>query len=240
MKQFYAGLTGIFFMASLSMVSLPIFAADEVVAEKPANFENNRALTGYSLGVQTSRTFAKDNVDVDIDMFIKGLKDGVSAKPLLVSEDELRKVLNGFQSDLRRSLKKTRAIAAAENVRQGKAFLDENKKKPGVVTLPNGLQYRVIKAGDGKKPLETDTITCNYRGTLINGTKFDASELGTPTTMAVAQLIPGMKQALTLMPVGAHWEIFIPAPLAYGPRAVGADIGANETLIFDLELVSIK
>lgn len=233
MKRFYAGFTSIFFM-----VSLAVAADDEV--EKPANFENNRAMTSYSLGVQTARTFVKDDVDIDIDMFAKGIKDGVGGKELLLSEVQLRKVLSGFQADLRRNIKKTRAIAAADNVRKGKAFLDENKKKSDVVTLANGLQYRIIKAGDGKKPTETDTITCNYRGTLISGIKFDASEEGAPATLKVGQLIPGMKQALALMPVGSHWELFIPSPLAYGPRAVGAEIGANETLIFDLELLSIK
>lgn len=208
--------------------------------EKLSDFKNNREMTSYSLGVQTSRTFVKDDVDIDVDMFIKGLKDGAGGKQLLLSEVQLRKVLSGFQADLRRNLKKTRTIAAADNIRKGKAFLDENKNKPGVVALSSGLQYRVIKEGTGKKPVESDTIVCNYRGTLINGTQFDASEEGAPATMKVAQLIPGMKQALAMMPAGSHWELFIPSPLAYGPRAVGAEIGANETLIFDLELLSIQ
>lgn len=237
MKQLYAGLTGIFFIAALSLTALSAGAEE---TEKPANFENNRQITSYSIGVQTSRTFVKDNVDIDIDMFIKGLKDASGGNKLLLSEEKLRSVLNGFQSDLRRNLKTTRALASAENIRKGKIFLEENKKKPDVITLPNGLQYRVIKEGDGKKPSETDTVMCNYTGTLINGTKFDANEAGSPATMNLSQLIPGMRQALMLMPVGSHWELFVPSPLAYGPRSVGADIGANETLIFDVELVSIK
>ncbi len=232
MKQFYASFTGIFFIVSLAL-------ADNA-ADKPSNFQNNREITSYSLGVQTSRTFVKDNVDIDIDMFVQGLKDGSGGKPLLLSEEKLRSVLNGFQADLRRTLKTTRAIAAADNIRKGKAFLEENKKKSDVVTMPNGLQYRIIKKGDGKTPVETDTVVCNYRGTLINGTKFDSNEEGTPATMKVSQLVPGMKQALTMMPEGSHWELYIPSPLAYGPRSVGTDIGANETLIFDLELLSIK
>jgi FKBP-type peptidyl-prolyl cis-trans isomerase FklB len=232
MKFFCASLIGIFFIAAL-----PIHAEE---ADKPASFENNRALTSYSLGVQTARTFVKDDVDIDVDQFIKGLKDASSGKPLLITDDQLRKVMNGFQSELRRNLKKTRAIAAGENMRNGKTFLDENKKKPDVITLPSGLQYRVIKEGGGKKPTEMDTIECNYRGTVINGTQFDASEAGKPATMKVNGLIGGMKEALKLMSVGSHWELFIPSPLAYGPRAVGSEIGPNETLIFDLELVSIK
>jgi FKBP-type peptidyl-prolyl cis-trans isomerase len=234
MNHFFASFTGIFFTTTL--FSLPAIAEE---AEK-ANFDNNRQITSYSVGVQTARTFKKDAVDIDVDQFIKGLKDASDGKPLLLSEEKLRSVLNGFQSDLRRNMKTKRTLEAAENVRSGKKFLEENKQKPGVITLPNGLQYREIKAGDGKKPSETDTITCNYKGTLINGTQFDASEAGKPATMNLAQIIPGMRQALMLMPVGAKWQVFIPSPLAYGPRSVGADIGANATLIFDLELVSIK
>ena len=231
MNRIFASLAGIFFTAST------LVFADET---EKSNFENNRQITSYSLGVQTARTFVKDDVDIDIDLFMKGLKDASSTKPLLVTEEKLRSILNGFQSDLRRNLKTKHTLAAAENIRSGKKFLEENKKATGVITLPNGLQYREIKPGDGKKPIETDTVTCNYVGTLINGTKFDASEAGKPATLNLSQIISGMRQALILMPVGAHWQVFIPSPLAYGPRSVGADIGANETLIFDLDLVSIK
>ena len=234
MKPIFAGLACIFFMTASSAF------AEEAKAEKPANFDNNKQMTSYAVGAQTARTFAKDGVEMDIDQFIKGLKDSASGKPLLLSDDDLRKVLNNFQSDLRRNIKTAHAVAGAENIRKGKAFLDENKKKPGVVTMPNGLQYRVIKAGTGKNPEEIDTVDVNYRGTTITGTQFDASEAGAPATMKVAQLIVGMKQALKLMQAGAHWEIVIPSQLAYGPRAVGAEIGPNETLIFDMELVSIK
>ncbi len=234
MKPIFAGIACIFFMSATSVF------AEEVKADKPANFDSNKQMTSYAVGAQTARTFVKDGVEMDIDQFIKGLKDSASGKPLLLSEEELRKVLNNFQSDLRRNIKSAHAIAAAENIRKGKAFLDENKKKPGVVVMPNGLQYRVIKAGNGKTPVETDTIEMNYRGTTIAGTQFDANDAGAPASMQVAQLIQGMKQALKLMPVGSHWQVVIPSQLAYGPRAVGAEIGPNETLIFDMELVSIK
>jgi FKBP-type peptidyl-prolyl cis-trans isomerase len=232
MKQLFAGLACIFFINSL-----PAFAED---LEKSANFENKKQMTSYAVGVQTARTFTKDEVDIDLEQFIKGLKDANGGKSLLLSEDDLHKVLNNFQNDLRRNIKNARAIAAAENVKKGKAFLDENKKKPDVVAMPNGLQYRVIKSGSGKTPQDNDTVEVNYRGTTIAGVQFDANDAGTPATMQLAQLIPGMKQALKLMTVGSHWEVVIPSQLAYGPRAIGAEIGPNETLIFDLELVSIK
>ena len=234
MKPIFAGLACIFFISASSAY------AEEAKVDKPANFDNNKQMTSYAVGAQTARTFVKDGVEVDVEQFIKGLKDSASGKPLLLSEEELRKVLNNFQSDLRRNIKSAHAIAAADNIRKGKAFLDENKKNPSVLTMPNGLQYRVIKAGAGKNPTETDTVDVNYKGTTITGTQFDANEAGAPATMKVAQLIPGMKQALKLMQPGAHWEIVIPSQLAYGPRAVGSEIGPNETLVFDMELVSIK
>ena len=221
----------------LFVITLPTFAEG---AEKSVNFENNKQMTSYAVGVQTARTFTKDNVDIDLEQFIKGLKDATGGKSLLLSEEDLHKVLNNFQNDLRRNIKSARAMAAADNIKKGKAYLDENKKKPDVVAMPNGLQYRVIKSGTGKTPQDSDTVEVNYRGTTISGAQFDANDAGAPATMQIAQLIPGMKQALKLMAVGSHWEVVIPAQLAYGPRAVGAEIGPNETLIFDLELVSIK
>jgi len=227
-------------VASIFLISTTFVFADEVKADKPANFDNNKQMTSYAVGVQTARTFTKDNVEIDVDQFIKGLKDASGGKTLLLSDDDLHKVLNNFQNDLRRNIKNARAITAADNIKKGKAYLDENKKKPGVVAMPNGLQYRVIKAGNGKTPQDTDTIEMNYRGTTIAGAQFDANDAGAPAIMQIAQLIPGMKQALKLMPVGSHWEVVIPSQLAYGPRAVGAEIGPNETLVFDMELVSIK
>jgi FKBP-type peptidyl-prolyl cis-trans isomerase FklB len=225
-------------IASIFLINtLPAFAED---AEKTANFENKKQMTSYAVGVQTARTFTKDDVEIDLEQFIKGLKDATDGKSLLLSEDDLHKVLNNFQNDLRRTVKNARAIAAAENIKKGKAYLDDNKKKSDVVAMPNGLQYRVIKSGNGKTPQESDTVEVNYRGTTIAGAQFDANDVGVPATMQIAQLIPGMKQALKLMTVGSHWEVVIPSQLAYGPRAVGAEIGPNETLIFDLELVSIK
>jgi len=116
----------------------------------------------------------------------------------------------------------------------------DNGKKDGVVTLPSGLQYKIVKTTDGKKPTDVDTVTCNYRGTLIDGTEFDKSEAGQPATFQVGGVIPGFKEALKLMPVGSTWRFFIPANLAYGERGAGNVIGPNTTLIFEVELVSIK
>ncbi len=232
MKQLYAGLAGIFFA-----LAIPVQAEE---ADRAASFENNMGVTSYALGVQTGRTLKRDGVDIDVEQFIKGLKDQTGKQKLQLTEDQLRKILNTYQSDIRRNMKRNRAIATAENLRKGKAFLDENKTKEGVQALASGVQYKILKAGSGAKPTEKDTVVCHYRGTTIAGVQFDASEEGAPATMKVAQLIPGFREALMQMPVGSRWQIVIPSALAYGPRSVGDVIGPNETLIFEVELVSIK
>jgi FKBP-type peptidyl-prolyl cis-trans isomerase FklB len=131
-------------------------------------------------------------------------------------------------------------MAAADNKKEGDAFLAENMKKEGVMALPSGLQYKILKAGSGKMPTDADTVECNYRGTFINGTEFDSSyRTGKPATLKVKGVIPGWQEALKLMPVGSKWQLFIPPQLAYGERGSGP-IGPNATLIFDLELLAIK
>ena len=133
------------------------------------------------------------------------------------------------------------AVVAAANEKQGQAFLAANKAKQGVVTLPSGLEYKILTPGAGPKPTPEDTILCNYRGTLIDGKEFDSSyKRGQPTAIPVGGVIKGWTEALQLMPVGSKWQLFIPSELAYGPRAAGPDIGPNSTLIFEVELISIQ
>jgi FKBP-type peptidyl-prolyl cis-trans isomerase FklB len=124
--------------------------------------------------------------------------------------------------------------------KEGDAFLAANKAKEGVVTLPSGLEYKILTEGTGPKPTQNDTVTCNYRGTLLNGTEFDSSyKRGHPETFPVSGVIKGWTEALQLMPVGSKWQLFIPADMAYGDRGAGGDIGPGETLIFEVELLSI-
>jgi FKBP-type peptidyl-prolyl cis-trans isomerase FklB len=132
-------------------------------------------------------------------------------------------------------------MAGEKNQKEGEAFLAENKKKEGVITLPSGLQYKVIKAGSGNKPKATDTVTVHYQGTLVNGTEFDSSyRRGQPVSFPVNGVIPGWTEALQLMEAGAKWQIVIPSNLAYGDRGAGPQIGPNATLIFEIELISIQ
>jgi FKBP-type peptidyl-prolyl cis-trans isomerase FklB len=131
--------------------------------------------------------------------------------------------------------------AADKNKAEGEAFLAANKSKEGIVTLPSGLQYKILTEGKGPKPTAADTVVCNYRGTLINGTEFDSSyKRGEPATFPVGGVIKGWTEALQLMPVGSKWQLFIPSGMAYGERGAGADIGPNATLIFEVELISIQ
>jgi FKBP-type peptidyl-prolyl cis-trans isomerase FklB len=157
-----------------------------------------------------------------------------------MSDDELNNTMAALQQEMTQKQMQERAKQADDNKKAGDAFLADNGKKDGVVTLPSGLQYKVVKPADGKKPTDADTVTCNYRGTLIDGTEFDKSQAGQPATFQVGAVIPGFKEALKLMPVGSTWQFFIPPNLAYGDRGAGNVIGPNTTLVFEVELISIK
>lgn len=198
----------------------------------------------YAIGVDMARGLKRSGLDIQADLLARGLKDAILGTPLLLSDDEMKKTLGALQAQLmKKSAEARKAMEAGsgEKKKEGEAFLAANKTKEGVVTLPSGLQYKIIKAGDGKKPADTDSVECNYRGTLINGTEFDSSySRGQPATFRVGGVIPGWTEALKLMPVGSKWQLFIPSELAYGARGAGGSIGPNETLIFELDLLGIK
>jgi FKBP-type peptidyl-prolyl cis-trans isomerase len=175
------------------------------------------------------------------------MRDTLSSGKLLLPEESLRAALAAFQGELRQKQAEASKWTAELNKRQGEAFLAGNAKRDGVVTLPSGLQYKVVKAGDGKTPKDSDTVECHYRGTLVDGTEFDSTHArGRPSTFRVASVIPGWREALKLMPVGSRWQLFVPPRLAYGERGVpggkGAvrEIGPHATLLFEVELLAIK
>jgi FKBP-type peptidyl-prolyl cis-trans isomerase len=195
----------------------------------------------YALGMDLGKQLKSNSIDVDADVFSKGLKDALAGGKTLLTDEEVRAAINELQAEMKQKAAEARKTSAGDNKKAGEAFLAENKKKEGVVTLPSGLQYKILKAGEGKKPALTDTVVCQYRGTLINGTEFDSSYArGTPATFPVNGVIKGWTEALQLMPVGSKWQLFIPSELAYGERGAGAQIGPNTTLIFEVELVSIQ
>jgi len=213
-------------------------------AQKPASapaFTTAKEKRSYAIGVEMGKGVKIQGIDVDPAIMVQGLKDGLSdAKPQM-SEEELRQVITALQQEMRQKQMQAQEAIAAENKTKGDAFLTENAKKEGVTLLPDGLQYKILTAGQGKKPAEADTVLCNYKGTFIDGTEFDSSaQAGKPVPFEVKNVIPGFKEVLQMMPVGSKWQVFVPSNLAYGERGAGNVIGPNSTLIFEIELVSIQ
>src|SRR3989338_270904 len=162
-------------------------------------------------------------------------------KTTLKSEKEVQETMMAFQNEMKTKQAEHAKVLGGKNKKEGEAFLAENKKKEGVKTTASGLQYKVIKNGNGKKPKATDTVTVHYKGTLIDGTEFDSSyKRGEPTSFPVNQVIAGWTEALQLMNVGSKWQLFIPANLGYGDRGAGPQIGPNAAFIFEVELISLK
>jgi FKBP-type peptidyl-prolyl cis-trans isomerase len=213
----------------------------QVSAGEPPALKTQKDKVSYGIGVDVAINFTRLGIEFDLDILIKGLRDGLSGEKLLMSETDLRATMNAYQSELKGRMLQAMKVAAEDNKKKGDAFLAENKKKEGVVTLPSGLQYKILKAGEGKKPTGADTVECQYRGTLIEGAEFDSSyRTGQPVSFKVTGVIPGWTEALKLMPVGSKWQLFIPSQLAYGERGASRDIGPNATLIFEVELLAIK
>ena len=196
---------------------------------------------GMNIGAGLGANLKKQSVDVAPALISQGLKDAMAGSKTRLTQEEAQAVLTDVQNDVRKQQQEKAQQAGAANKTEGDAFLAANKSKEGVVTLPSGLQYKILTAGTGPKPTASDSVKCNYRGTLINGTEFDSSyKRGQPATFAVGQVIKAWTEALQLMPVGSKWQIFVPASLAYGERGAGAEIGPDATLIFEIELLSIE
>jgi FKBP-type peptidyl-prolyl cis-trans isomerase len=196
---------------------------------------------GMNIGSGLGANLKKQSVEVDSTLVSQGLKDAMSGGKTRLTQEEAQAVLKEVQTDVQKQQQEKMKEAADKNKTEGEAFLAANKSKDGVLTLPSGLQYKILTAGTGPKPTASDSVKCNYRGTLINGTEFDSSyKRGQPATFAVGQVIKAWTEALQLMPVGSKWQLFVPSSLAYGERGAGAEIGPNATLIFEVELLSIE
>lgn len=206
----------------------------------PVQLKTQKDRVSYASGVTTVRNFNKNNIAFDVDLIIRGIRDAAEGKKLALDEKELSATLSALQTDLRRAQAATHQELASKNRKRGEEFLTEFKKQEGVKTLPNGVLYQVLKAGEGKKPVETDTVEVKYRGMKLDGSEFDATPEGKTASLRMNQTIMGWREALKQMPVGSRWKIVIPHLLAYGERGVGEVIGPNETLVFEVELVSIK
>jgi FKBP-type peptidyl-prolyl cis-trans isomerase FklB len=196
---------------------------------------------GMNIGTGYSQGLKKQAVEVDWNLVAQGMKDAAAGTKTRLTEEEAKAVLDEVQNEVHKEQQEKTKELAAKNKADGEAFLAANKSKEGVVTLPSGLQYKILTAGTGPKPAADDSVVCNYRGTLINGTEFDSSyKRKEPATFGVGQVIKGWTEALQLMPVGSKWQLFIPSNLAYGERGEPrGGIEPNSTLIFEVELISI-
>ncbi len=210
-------------------------AADKV------ELKTQKDKASYAIGLDMGGSLKKNEIDVNTDALIQGIKDSLTdAKPRL-SDQELKETIATLQKEMMAKQQDRQKAVAEKNKKDGDAFLEANKKKPGVKVLPNGLQYKVVKEGTGKTPKATDTVTVNYKGTLIDGTEFDSSyKRGQPATFPVKGVIPGFSEALQLMKEGSTWELYIPSNLAYGERGAGGAIGPDAALIFEVELISVN
>ena len=195
----------------------------------------------YSVGYRLGGDFKRQQVDIKSDMLLQGIEDAASGGEALMTDEEMRTVMMNLANRVKAEQMEKMKQQGAENVKAGEAFLAENSGKEGVTTLPSGLQYKVITAGEGKSPQKSDKVTVNYRGSLIDGTEFDSSySRNKPATFGVGQVIPGWTEALQLMKEGDKWEIVIPSKLGYGERGAGAKIPPNSTLVFEVELISVN
>jgi FKBP-type peptidyl-prolyl cis-trans isomerase FklB len=210
-------------------------------AAPPLVLKTDKDKQSYAIGLNVGKSLHRDQVDVDPNILLRGIRDALADSKPLMTDDEIKATMTALQADVRKKQEVKMQLAAETNKKEGDAFLTQNKNQDGVVTLPSGLQYKILKEGDGPKPAATDSVVCNYRGTLLNNTEFDSSyKRGQPATLRVNGVIKGWTEALQLMPVGSKWQLFIPPDLAYGARGAGGPIGPNATLIFEIELLSIQ
>jgi FKBP-type peptidyl-prolyl cis-trans isomerase FklB len=212
-------------------LALPLFGQ-----EKSPQLKDQKDKVSYSIGLNIGFNLGRQNVQVNPDLLAAGIKDAIAGKPQL-NTDQVKEVMATFEKDMQQKQK----AAGEKNASEGAKFLEENKKKEGVKATASGLQYKAIKEGTGPQPKETDTVTVNYRGTLINGTEFDSSyKRGQPATFPLNGVIKGWTEGLQLMKTGSKYQFFVPPNLAYGDRNVGPDIAPNSTLIFEVELIGVK
>ncbi len=228
-------------MKRLALAVCCLLLASPVAAGEKLELKSQKDKSSYAIGLDMGNSLKKSEIDVNPDILVKGIKDALAGGKQLMTDQEIKETIVALQKDIQAKQQARMKTVGEKNKKEGEDFLAKNKKKEGVVTLPSGLQYKILTKGSGKSPKATDSVTVNYRGTLIDGTEFDSSyKRNQPATFPVNGVIPGWTEALQLMKEGAKWQLFIPANLAYGERGAGGTIGPNATLIFEVELISVN
>jgi FKBP-type peptidyl-prolyl cis-trans isomerase FklB len=224
-------------MKSIIFTALALSVAVTVLGEdKPSQFKDQKDKFSYAVGLNIGMNFKRQNIDVSPDIVLSGLKDGIAGTPKMTM-DQIRDTMTAFEKDMQQK----EVEAGKKNSADADKFLADNKKKDGVKTTASGLQYKVLKEGNGAQPKSSDTVTVNYRGTLMDGTEFDSSyKRGQPATFPVGGVIKGWTEALQLMKVGSKFQLFIPPNLAYGEHSPTPQIPASSLLIFEVELMNVQ
>ena len=223
--------------AQSALAALVLACSCHALAAPPAPPKDDRERLSYSIGLEVARNFKRNAVEVDPNMVLQGLNDGLSGTQPAVNEKEFKKIIQDFQSTVRQRMVASRQVQTVDNRRKAEAFLQKNKTAGGVQEVGNGVQYLVLTQGTGKRPIDVDTVTIAYRGSLLDGTQFDATEPGRPGRIRLVELSNGLRSAVKSMTVGSHWQVWIPPHLGFGERGVGNDVGPNELLIYDIELL---
>jgi FKBP-type peptidyl-prolyl cis-trans isomerase FklB len=225
---------------SLIVLTIGLYACNQGGSNNQP-LETLEQKASYSFGVDVANRLKQQGVELDVNALNRGIADAYNGAELALSDEDQLQAKTSFQTQLRDSLLKKQTAVAEKNMAAGKAFLEENAKKEGVITTESGLQYKILTTGDGKQPKETDTVTTHYKGTLIDGREFDSSyKRDKPASFPVKGVIKGWTEALQLMHVGDKWQLFVPSELAYGASQRSELIQPNSTLIFEIELLGIK
>jgi len=226
---------------AVHVVLVVVFLSGVCLAGDKPEIKDEKGKINYSVGYQIGGDFKRQGIDLEPDLIVKGIQDALAESKPLMTPQEMRKTLVDLKKKIVADQRKQQEEHAQKNLAEGKAFLAKNAKKKGVKTLPSGLQYKVIEKGNGTSPKKTDSVTVDYRGTLIDGTEFDSSyKRGKPATFRVDGVIAGWTEALQRMKPGAKWQLFIPAKMAYGVRGAGPRIEPNSTLIFEVKLIKVN
>lgn len=216
-------------------------AETEAETTEAGAMDTNREKASYAIGLNMGRNFATQDVDVDADLLIRGLRDGLAEAEPALPDEELQAAMQAFQQEVMAAQQALREEQAAANIEEAQQFLEENKQKEGVQVTESGLQYQVLEEGSGASPTADDTVVVHYKGMVPDGTVFDSSyDRGQPATFPLAGVIPGFREGIQLMQVGGKYKLFIPPELGYGERGAGQDIPPNSALIFEIELVGVN